>query len=114
MTKQELLELLSTFTRDDWQSMDMLRSIVFQPTQEEIDTQDQVLKTQKAELIASKLALLWVTRPETITKEFALSFLTSINAQQFVWEDLSVWIDDQAILFGDLDTAFDDLVIRYL
>ncbi len=114
MTKQELLDLFSTFTREDWQAMDTLRNTAFQPTQEEINTQSQQLQAQRTELIASKLALLWVTRPETITKEFALGFLTSINAEQFIWDDLSSWINDQEILFGDLDTAFDDLVIRYL
>jgi hypothetical protein len=40
--------------------------------------------------------------------------LETINAKQFVGEDLNWWIDNQLVLFGDLETAFNELVIRYL
>ena len=32
----------------------------------------------------------------------------------FIWEDFNGWIDNQIKLFWNLETAFDDLVIRYL
>jgi hypothetical protein len=37
-----------------------------------------------------------------------------INAKEFVWGDLEKWIEAQIILFGDLETAFDDLVYTRL
>lgn len=114
MLKQELLELFSTFTREDWQEFDRIKSIAFQQKEEELEAQRLEQEQNILNTINSKLNNLWITRPETITKEFIIWLLTSLNAQQFIWDDFDWWIEDQILLFGDLETAFDDLVIRFL
>jgi hypothetical protein len=37
-----------------------------------------------------------------------------MNAQEFVGKDLSGWIDNQEKLFGSLEIAFTELLIRYV
>ena len=109
-----LLEQFSTFTKEDWIEFDRLKSKAFEPTLEEKEAQRLEQEQAKIELINSKLANLWITRPEVITKEFVIWLLTSLNAQQFIWDDFDKWVNSQEELFGDLETAFDDLVLRYL
>lgn len=114
MTTIELLNIFSLFTREDWQTFDNIRNIAFQPTQAEINLQIQEQELNRINTINSKLANLWITRPQIITKEFVLWLLTSMNAEQFIWKDFNGWIDNQTLLFGSLETSFDDLVIRFL
>lgn len=114
MTTQEILQIFSTFTREDWQNFDNIRNIAFQPTQAEIDLQVQEQEQARINTINSKLTNLWIVRPQVITKEFVLWLLASMKAEQFIWEDFNGWIDNQIKLFWNLETAFDDLVIRFL
>lgn len=114
MLKQELLEIFSTFTREDWQEFDRIKNLPFQPTEEELETQRLEQEQARLDAINSKLSNLWITRPEIITKEFIIWLLTSLNAQQFIWDDFDWWIENQILLFGDIETAFDDLIIRFL
>ena len=114
MTTTELLNIFSTFTKEDWIEFDRLKSLPFQPTQEELEEQTRQQEEQKQLVITSKLQAIWIERPETITKEFVLELLETINAREFVWADLSTWIENQCLLFGDLKAAFDDLVYSRL
>lgn len=114
MLKQELLELFSTFTREDWQEFDRIKNLPFQPTEEELEAQKLEQEQNRMNTINSKLANIWITRPELITKEFVIWLLTQLNAEQFIWNDFDLWVDNQILLFWDLETAFDDLVIRFL
>lgn len=109
-----LLEQFSTFTKEDWIEFDKLKSKAFEPTLEELETQRLETQLNKKILIETKLANLWITRPEVITKEFVIWLLTSLNAEQFIWDDFNKWVENQKSLFWDLETAFDDLVLRYL
>lgn len=104
----------SLWTRQDFIDFDTRRSIVMQPTQAEIDA--QILDQEQAKLayINQKLSALGITRPSTITKEFVIWILTQLNAEQFIGNDFSGWVDNQEILFGSLETAFNELVLRYL
>ena len=104
----------TTWTREDFTNFDTQRQLVMQPTPEEIAIQQALIEANNLAIITSKLSALWITKPDIITKEFVLWFLEAINAKQFVWEDLSGWVDNQIILFWDLETAFNELVIRYL
>lgn len=114
MTTQELLQIFSQFTREDWQQMETIKNIAFQPTQAEIDLQTQEQELARINAINSKLANLWITRPKIITKEIVLLLLTQIKAEQFIWADFEWWIENQIILFWDLETAFNELVLTYL
>lgn len=109
-----LLEQFSTFTKEDWIEFDKLKSKAFEPTLEELETQRLEQEQARIELIKTKLANLWITRPEVITKEFVIWLLTQLKAEQFIWDDFDKWIENQKSLFWDLETAFDDLVLRYL
>ena len=109
-----LLEQFSTFTKEDWIKFDELKGKAFEPTLEEIEIQRIEQEQARMELIKTKLANLWITKPEIITKEYVIWLLTSLNAQQFIWADFDKWIDNQISLFGDIETAFDDLVLRFL
>lgn len=114
MTKAELLEIFTTFTKEDWQQMETIKNIAFQPTQEELEVQRLEQEQARKDLINSKLSNFWIIRPETITKEFVIWLLTQMQAEQFIWADFETFIDNQIALFWDLETAFDDLVIRFL
>lgn len=109
-----LLEQFSTFTKEDWIEFDKLKSKAFEPTLEELETQRIEQEQARMNMINSKLANLWITRPEVITKEFVIWLLTQLKAEQFIWNDFDKWIENQKSLFWDLETAFDDLVLRYL
>lgn len=61
-----------------------------------------------------KLANLGIEYPETLTKEFVIWLLTQLDAKVFIGDNYSKWVDDQIILFGSLEEAFDDLVVRFL
>jgi hypothetical protein len=37
-----------------------------------------------------------------------------LNAKQWIWDDYNKFIDNQIILFWDLDTAFENLIITNL
>jgi hypothetical protein len=104
----------TTWTREDFLAFDARRNEVFQPTPEELEAQRAEYETARASAISEKISKYGIVRPETVTKEFVLQFLTAIDAQQFVGSDLEGWVDNQTVLFGNLDTAFDELVLRYL
>ena len=114
MLKQELLELFSTFTREDWDEFDRIKNLPFQPTEEELEAQRLEQEQARINMINSKLTNLWITRPEVITKEFVIWLLTQLKAEQFIWDDFDWWIENQILLFGDIEKAFNDLVIRFL
>jgi hypothetical protein len=109
-----LLTTFSTFTREDWIEFDRLKWLAFQPTQEELEEQAKQQEEQKQLVITNKLQAIWITRPEVITKEFVLQLLEIINAKEFVWADLDLWIENQINLYWDLETAFNDLVYSRL
>jgi len=114
MNTTELLNIFSTFTKDNWIEFDRIKNLTFQPSQEELEEQIKQQKEYKQNLINSKLKTLWIERQEIITIEFALWLLEIINAKQFVWADLEWWLKNQIILFWDLETAFNELILRYL
>lgn len=114
MIKTELLEIFSTFTKEDWIEFDRIKSLAFQPTEEELEAQRIEQEQNRLNTINYKLSNLWITRPEIITKEFVIWLLTQLNAEQFIWDDFETWVDNQVLLFWDIETAFNDLVIRYL
>jgi hypothetical protein len=55
MTTTELLNIFSTFTKEDWIEFDRLKSLAFQPTQEELEEQARQQEKQKQLVITSKL-----------------------------------------------------------
>ena len=114
MIKIELLELFSTFTKEDWQEFDRIKNLPLQPTTEELEAQRLEQEQNRINMINSKLTNLWITRPEVITKEFVIWLLTQLKAEQFIWDDFDWWVDNQILLFWDIETAFNDLVIRFL
>jgi len=109
-----LLEQFTTFTKEDWIEFDRIKWLAFQPTEQELEAQRIKQEQDRINIINSKLANLWITRPEIITKEFVILLLTQLKAEQFIWDDFDTWTDNQTILFNDLETAFDELVIRFL
>lgn len=62
----------------------------------------------------TKLESIGFQVPEVITKEYCIQLLTQLDARQFIWDDYDKWVDNQVILFGDLDTAFNEIVTRFL
>lgn len=104
----------TTWTRADWLAFDNARSKCFAPTTEEIEAQKKKAEEDRINAIQNELTSLGIDRPEHITKEWALWFLTMIDAKVFIGDDLSWWLDSQEILFWTLDNAFDDLILRYL
>jgi hypothetical protein len=52
--------------------------------------------------------------PSNITKERMLTVMKWLNANQFLWEDLSWYIDKQLELFWSLEKVMDNLVLTYL
>lgn len=109
-----LLQEIANFTKEDWQEFDRLKNLVFQPTQEEIEKQKEEQEKQKQSLINSKLKAIWIEKPETITREIVLNLLEKLNAKQWIWDDYNKFIDNQIVLFWDLNTAFENLLINNL
>lgn len=105
---------LSQWTRQDFIDFENRKNEVFQPTIEEQELERLAQIENNKQIIISKLANIGVIRPDIITKDFVLELLTWINAEQYIWNNFDTWIDNQVILFWDLDTAFNELVIRYL
>lgn len=104
----------SNWTRADFLAFDARRGEVFKPTPEETAAFELARKNAERARIDAKLSAVGVTRPETVTVDFCVALLERLGAQQFVGEDLRGWVANQETLFGDLDTAFDKLVDRFL
>lgn len=105
----------SNWTREDFRDFDARRNEVFQPTPQELAQAEEERATAFRNAIDAKLSAVGVIRPQALTKEFVISFLDSINASQFVGDDVPGWVDNQIALFdGSIDKAFDELVFRYL
>lgn len=104
----------SQWTREDYLAFELRKAEVMKPTQTELDLQKAQELTNRKNAINIKLSELWITRPEFITKEFVIWILTQMKAEQFIGKNFSEWVDNQIILFGDIETAFDDLVSRFL
>lgn len=100
MDNNTLLELLPTFTIENWETIDSFRN----PTSQ-VNNKDKAIE---------KLANLGIEYPETLTKEFVIWLLTQLDAKVFIWDNYDKWVDDQIILFGSLEEAFNDLVVRFL
>lgn len=109
-----LIEQFSTFTKEDWIKFDELKGKAFEPTLAELEVQRIEQEQARIELIKTKLANLWINRPETITKEYVIWLLTMLKAEQFIWNDFDKWVESQINLFWNIEIAFDDLVLRYL
>jgi hypothetical protein len=58
MNTIELLNIISTFTKEDWQEFDRLKSLPFQPTQEELEAQRLEQEQNKKLVIENKLKAL--------------------------------------------------------
>lgn len=104
----------STWTKEDFLAMEARREEVFALTTEEILASENQYKEKVKLAVTDKLANIWVTYPKVIDKSYVIEFLDNINAKQFVWADLEWWVDNQIYLFGDIESAFNDLVFRYL
>ncbi len=104
----------SQWTREDYMAFELRKAEVMKPTQTELDSKKAQELTNTKNAINIKLSLLWITRPEVITKTFVIWMLTQMKAEQFIGKNFSEWVDNQIILFGDIETAFDDLVSRFL
>lgn len=104
----------SNWTREDFLAFDARRAEVFMPTQAELDVQAQQQAEFEAQQLQAKMTMLWLPTWTPITKELALHILQGMNAQQFIGENLEGWIDEQIELFGILDEAFKNFVIKYL
>lgn len=109
-----LIQTFSEFTREDWREMDRLRSLSFKPTQEEIEAERKERERIKQETIANNLGKYGIAKPETITKEFVINFLSTIDAKQFIGENIEDWTDSQIELYWDIESAFDELVYTRL
>ena len=101
MDNNELLALLPTLTLENWSVIDNFRN----PPVPEVD---------RKQLVLQKLSIFGITEYPTVTKEFVLQLLTTMDAKQFVGEDLDTWVDNQIELCGSLEEAFDELVIKFL
>jgi predicted ATP-dependent Lon-type protease len=55
MNTTELLQIFSQFTKEDWIEFDRIKSLAFQPTQEELEEQARQQEEQKQLVITSKL-----------------------------------------------------------
>lgn len=104
----------TNWTRQDFIDFDNRRAEVFAPTQEELEAEQIIQEQARKQSIIDKLAKYWATRPDTITKEFCIWFLTSINAKEFIGDDYSSWVDSEIEIHGDIETAFDNLVYNRL
>jgi hypothetical protein len=58
MTTTELLQIFSQFTREDWQEFDRLKSLPFEPTEQELETQRLEQEQNKKLVIENKLKTL--------------------------------------------------------
>lgn len=104
----------TTRTRQDWIDFDNARSKVFEPTQEEIEVQEQQIEIQRRQIIDDKLLSRWIVLPSPLTKQWMLLALAWLNAKSFVWDDVEWRLDWQIELYWDIKSALDNLVITYL
>lgn len=98
MDNNELKLILPEFTLENWATIDEYRAPV----------QEVVLSGR------TKLESIWIQVPEVITKEYVIQLLTQLDARKFIGDDYDTWVDNQVILFWDLDTAFNEIVTRFL
>lgn len=99
MDNSQLKELLPDFTIENWETVYEYRNS--QQATKEVSGRE-------------KLESIWFQVPEVITKEYCIQLLTQLDARQFIGNDYDKWVDNQVILFGDLDTAFNEIVTRFL
>ena len=105
----------TTWTKADFIAFDARRQEVFQPTPEELEQQRAEHDTQIHNIVTEKLAHVGVQLIEPITKEFVFVLLDTINAKQFIGENVEQWVDNQIELFdGDINEAFRQIVLQYL
>ena len=105
----------TTWTKADFIAFDARRQEVFQPTPEELEQQRVEQEAQIHDIVTEKLARIGVQLTEPITKEFVFALLDTINAKQFIGENVEQWVDNQIELFdGDINKAFRQLVLQYL
>ena len=104
----------SQWDRQDFLNFDKRRREATEPTQTELDAQKVQELLNRTNAINLKLSALGITRPSTITKDFVIGMLTQMNAEQFIGNDFSGWVDNQILIYGNIDDAFNDLVLRFL
>ena len=103
----------TNWTRQDFIDFDNRRIEVFSPTPDEIAQRDYDNKQKKDAIVKQKLENIWYWNLEK-TKEAVVPFLYAINAQQFVWADIEKWVDNQILLYWDIETAFNEIIYNYL
>lgn len=104
----------SQWTRQDFIDFDSRRNEVMKPTSAELEAQAIEQEQSRLSYINQKLSALGITRPSVITKDFVIGMLTQMKAEQFIGKDFSTWVDNQILIYGSIDDAFDDLVSRFL
>ena len=104
----------TTWTKQDFLDFDTRREELFTLTPEEIALQEIENDENIKLIVTDKLTTIWITRPEIITKEFCIELLTGFKAEQYIWDDFSSWVDNQIILFWDIEKAFNNLILRFL
>ncbi len=101
-------------SRDDRKEFESIREKCFEQTEEERLQVEIENERRRKEIILQRITAKWITMPSNITKERMLTVMKWLNANQFLWEDLSWYIDKQLELFWSLEKVMDNLVLTYL
>ncbi len=104
----------SSWTRDDWKLFEEIKEIALRPTELELKQIEIENENVKQLLIESKIKAVWISKPETLTKEWMLAMMESLDARKLLWEDLEKYLEWQVELYGSLEAVFEFLVLTYL
>lgn len=101
-------------TREDWREFDAIRQAVFTQTPKEIAEEEEQQKNTRLQIVSDKLATIWMSVPQNLTKTRIVTFMNNINAKQWVWEDMQKYLQGQLELHGSYKKLIEYLVLTYL
>lgn len=117
MDKLQLLNIVSTFTKEDWQQFDNLKNQCFQPTQAEIDAQNAQMKQDKTNYLINKLSIYGITFKEPTSEAGWLDLFSQYikgtpDCREWLGADLDKKVIDYMFFAkqGDAFTVFYNLV----
>ena len=110
MTPQDF----ATRTREDRQQFDSIRETAFIQKAQEIADHEAQTQATRLQVVTNKLATIWMSVPEKLTKAWVVTFMTNINAKQWVWEDIQRYLQWQLELHWSYKKVIEYLVLTYL
>lgn len=101
-------------TRKQRQEFDSIKQAVLTQTPEEIAAEEEEEIATRLKIVSDKLATIWMSVPQNLTKTRVVTFMNNINAKQWVWGDIQKYLQWQLELHWSYKKVIEYLVLTYL